>query len=40
VDHTTRIYAVDQRGNLRLTYTIDTAAEDVARDVRQLIKGN
>ena len=40
VDHTTRIYAVDPRGNLRVTYTIDTAVEDVARDVQQLIKEN
>lgn len=38
VDHTTRIYAIDTRGNLRLTYTIDTATEDVAQDVQQLLK--
>jgi protein SCO1/2 len=40
VDHTTRIYAIDRRGNLRLTYTIDTATEDVTQDVQQLLKGN
>jgi protein SCO1/2 len=37
VDHTTRIYAIDRQGNLRLTYTIDTAAEDVAQDVQHLL---
>jgi len=40
VDHTTRIYAIDRRGNLRLTYTIDTAAEDMAQDVQQLLTRN
>lgn len=40
VDHTDRVYAIDPKGNLRLTYTSDTTADDLAQDVRQLLKGN
>ncbi|HLB49817.1 MAG TPA: SCO family protein [Anaerolineales bacterium] len=39
VDHTDRVYAIDPKGNLRLTYTSDTTADDLAQDVRQLLKG-
>ena len=38
VAHNSRIYAIDVRGNLRLTYTTDTPAEEIARDVRQLLR--
>lgn len=40
VDHSDRIYAVDPRGNLRLTYTPDVTFEDLTHDVQQLLKGN
>ncbi len=36
MDHTARIYAVDARGNLRLTYTMDTDTNDLTQDVRYL----
>ncbi len=38
MDHTVRIYVVDTDGRLRLTYTADVAADDIARDVRQLLR--
>jgi protein SCO1/2 len=38
VDHTSRLYAVDAAGNLRLTYQADTPPADVAQDVRRLLK--
>ncbi len=37
VDHSSRIYLVDPRGNLRVTYTDDTLADDIARDIRHLL---
>ncbi|MBI4631826.1 MAG: SCO family protein [Chloroflexi bacterium] len=40
VDHTDRIYLVDKQGNLRLTYTADTTAAELTRDVQQLHRGN
>lgn len=39
VDHTDRVYAIDPKGLLRLTYTADTTAGDLAQDVRHLLKG-
>jgi len=38
VDHTVRIYAIDPQGNLRLTYTADITARELADDVRELLK--
>ena len=38
VDHTTRLYAVDLRGNLRLTYSAGISAEEIASDVRRLLR--
>ncbi|MBI3961298.1 MAG: SCO family protein [Deinococcus sp.] len=40
VEHTSRIYAIDPRGNLRLTYPIETSDNDLARDIQQLLKGS
>jgi len=40
VEHTDRIYVIDAKGNLRLTYTTDTASGEIAGDVRELLKGN
>jgi len=39
VDHPTRIYAVDTRGNLRLTYSAEARAAEIARDVQHLLRG-
>jgi protein SCO1/2 len=38
VDHTARIYAIDKRGNFRLTYPYDMDVSDIIDDVRQLVK--
>ncbi len=38
VDHTDRFYVIDPQGNLRLTYTTDTPAADLAADIRELLK--
>jgi protein SCO1 len=38
VDHTARIYLVDQDGNLRLTYSFGTPVDDILQDVRYLVK--
>lgn len=38
VDHTSRVYVVDPSGGLRLTYPFGTAPEDIAADLRQLLK--
>jgi len=38
VAHNSRIYAIDARGNLRLTYTTDAPAAEIARDVQQLLR--
>lgn len=38
VDHTLRIYAIDQAGRLRITYTTDVSASDIASDVQVLLK--
>ncbi len=37
VDHSDRVYAIDARGRLRLTYALDIGAETLADDVRALI---
>lgn len=38
VDHSTRSYLIDARGNLRLTYAYGTPVDDVVRDIRYLLK--
>ena len=38
VDHTSRIYLVDQAGNWRLTYTFGTEASKIAADIRHLLR--
>lgn len=38
VDHTARVYLVDQDGNLRLTYAFGTPVDDILQDVRYLLK--
>lgn len=38
VDHSSRIYLIDPRGNLRVTYTHDMQAEDMARDIRHVLE--
>ena len=38
VDHSSRLYLIDQQGNLRLTYTYGTQPEDIASDVANLLK--
>jgi protein SCO1/2 len=37
VDHTTRLYALDAQGQLRLTYTADTSTDDLMQDVQHLL---
>jgi protein SCO1/2 len=39
VNHISRIYAIDEKGNLRMTYTIDVDSSILADDVRHLIAG-
>jgi protein SCO1/2 len=38
VSHTARVYVVDMNGNLRMSYPFGTAPEDVANDLRILLK--
>ena len=38
VDHTSRIYAIDKNGNLRLTYPIEIGQDAILADVRHLIQ--
>jgi protein SCO1/2 len=38
VDHTARTYAIDKKGNLRLTYPFEMERQAMLDDVRQLIK--
>lgn len=38
VDHTARVYLIDQAGNLRLTYAFGTPIDDMLQDVRYLLK--
>lgn len=40
VDHSSRIYLIDQQGNLRLTYTFGTESEAIAGDISYLLKAN
>lgn len=38
VDHTSRIYAIDKEGNLRMTYPFEMEQEAILDDVRHLIQ--
>jgi len=38
MDHSTQVYLVDTRGNLRLTYSQGFAAQDLAQDIRYLLQ--
>ncbi|HVN55642.1 MAG TPA: SCO family protein [Anaerolineaceae bacterium] len=38
VAHSNVVYAIDRRGNLRLTYTYGTPTDDMLQDVRALVK--
>ncbi len=38
VDHTSRVYAIDRHGDLRLTYLFGTRPEAIAQDVEHLLK--
>jgi protein SCO1/2 len=38
MDHSARVYLVDAQGNLRLTFPFGVAADDVAQDVRYLLR--
>ena len=38
VDHTARIYAIDENGNFRLTYPYDMDAAAIVEDVHHLVK--
>lgn len=38
VDHTSRVYVVDKKGDWRMTYTFGTPVEDVVQDVAHLVE--
>jgi protein SCO1/2 len=38
VDHSTSLYAIDQDGNLRLTWAYGTPVEDIAEDIQHILK--
>lgn len=38
VDHTSLLYVIDPSGNLRITFPFGSAPEEVAADIRQLLK--
>jgi len=38
VDHTSRLYVIDAKGNLRLTYPFGTPVADIAADLRYLLR--
>lgn len=40
IDHSSRIYAIDKKGNLRVTYPFETRAEVIAADIRYLLNEN
>ncbi|MHB8817974.1 MAG: SCO family protein [Bellilinea sp.] len=40
VDHSARVYLVDKTNQLRVTYTYGTPVEDMANDIRYLLKEN
>jgi protein SCO1/2 len=38
VDHSSQVFLIDPQGNLRTTYAFGTSAEDIAADVRFLLR--
>lgn len=38
VNHTARVYLIDQQGNLRLSYSYGTPTEDIVHDLKVLFK--
>ncbi len=38
VDHTASVLVVDKAGNLRLVYSLDTPGDDIAADLRYLVR--
>ncbi len=38
VDHTSRLYLIDQKGQLSVTYLFDTPVEDIVSDLKYLLK--
>lgn len=38
VDHSTRLYLIDKKGNLRATYLVDTPISDLVSDIKYLLK--
>lgn len=38
VTHSSRLYLIDQDGNLRLSYAFGTSTDDIARDLKTLLK--
>jgi len=38
VDHTARVYLIDNERRLRLTYAFGTPYEDILQDIKQILK--
>jgi protein SCO1/2 len=38
MDHTARVYLIDNEGRLRLTYAFGTPYEDILQDIKQILK--
>ncbi len=38
VDHTSRLYLIDQKGQLSVTYLFDTPVEDIVSDLKYILK--
>lgn len=38
VDHTSRLYVIDKKGNLRVTYPFGTPVDDISADLRYLLR--
>jgi len=38
VDHTARVTLIDQQGNLRISFGLDTPVEDIAHDLKLILK--
>lgn len=38
VDHTSRLYVIDKKGNLRVTYPFGTSVDDISADLRYLLR--
>jgi protein SCO1/2 len=38
VTHSSRVYVIDQDGNLRLSYSFGTSVDDILNDLKNLLK--